>query len=71
MANTFGTFICACVTVSHMAPDAATTEKVAECEAMGSVDSGDVDQFVIAYPCQDDAWVSVELADATSLDAWC
>jgi hypothetical protein len=54
-----------------MAPDAATTEKVAECEAMGSIDNGDVEQFVIAYPCQDDAWVSADLADAKTLSEWC
>jgi hypothetical protein len=54
-----------------MAQDVAATESVAECEAMGSVDSGRVDQFIIAYPCQDDAWASVPLTEAASLDEWC
>jgi hypothetical protein len=53
-----------------MAPDAAATDAVAECEAMASIDEGDVDEFVIAYPCTDDAWVSVELGDATPLTEW-
>ena len=53
-----------------MAPDATATESVAQCEAMASVDSGDIDQFVIAYPCQDDAWVSTPLGDATALTEW-
>ena len=54
-----------------MVPDAATTDEVAECEVMGSVDSGDVDQFVLADTYQDNAWVSAALTDAKSLDAWC
>ncbi|SEN60259.1 hypothetical protein SAMN05216388_10046 [Halorientalis persicus] len=54
-----------------MAQDGAARESVADCEAMGSVDSGEVDQFIIAYPCQDDAWASIPLTDAASLDEWC
>ena len=53
-----------------MAPDAAAPDLVAECEAMGSVDSGDVDEFIIAYPCQDDAWISMPLTASASLSEW-
>ncbi|SDF26776.1 DUF7556 family protein [Halorientalis regularis] len=54
-----------------MAQDGAAKKSVADCEAMGSVDSGEIDQFIIAYPCQDDAWASIPLTDAASLDEWC
>jgi len=54
-----------------MAPDAAITKEVAQCEVMGSVDSGEVDQFVLADPSQDDSWMTVALTDAKGLNAWC
>jgi hypothetical protein len=54
-----------------MESDATTTDLVAECEAMGAIDSGEAaEEFVIAYPCRDDAWVSLPLADAAALDDW-
>ncbi|WP_299266531.1 DUF7556 family protein [Halorientalis sp.] len=54
-----------------MPQDGAARESVVDCEAMGSVDSGEVDQFIIAYPCQDDAWASIPLTDAAPLNEWC
>jgi predicted secreted protein len=50
-----------------MAPESAATDTAAECEAMASVDS---DEFIIAYPCQDDAWLATPLGNARSLDEW-
>jgi hypothetical protein len=50
-----------------MAPESAATDTIAECEAMASVDS---DEFIIAYPCQDDAWLATELGNARSLTEW-
>lgn len=50
--------------------DAAITEDVAQCEVMGSVDSGDVDRFVLADPSQDESWVTVALTDAKALSDW-
>jgi len=54
-----------------MAPDAAATDAGAECEVMASVDSGSVDQFILAYPCRDDAWMSMPITDTAALDEWC
>ncbi|MFB6108602.1 MAG: hypothetical protein ABEJ82_07160 [Haloplanus sp.] len=53
-----------------MAPD-ATVADGQEFEVMASVDdSARTSQFVIADVSRDDAWVSVPLADASTLDAW-
>lgn len=53
-----------------MATDAAATETVSECGAMGSIDRGNVDQYIVANPNRDDAWVSVQLGDAATLPEW-
>lgn len=50
-----------------MASDTAAAGAETECEAMASVDS---EQFIIAYPCRDDIWLSVPLTDAASLSEW-
>ena len=40
-------------------------------DVMASVDEGaGMAEFVIADVSRDDAWMSVNLADATGLDAW-
>jgi len=53
-----------------MAPDAAATDVATECEAMSSVDDGEIEEFIIAYPCRDDAWISMPLTEAASLSEW-
>lgn len=53
-----------------MATDAAATDAVANCEAMAAVDRGDVDEYIIAYPCRENAWLSVPLGDAVPLGEW-
>jgi hypothetical protein len=54
-----------------MQTDGEATESLAEtAEIMGSVDSGEVRQYVIADVTQDDSWLSVSLCEATTLSAW-
>ncbi|MFB6101780.1 MAG: hypothetical protein ABEJ73_04375 [Haloplanus sp.] len=53
-----------------MAPD-VTTAGGEESDVMASVDEGaGTPEFVIADISRDDAWVSIQLGDATGLDDW-
>jgi hypothetical protein len=53
-----------------MAPD-VTAARGQESDVMAAVDDGPgLTEFVIADISQDDAWVSVQLADAIGLDDW-
>lgn len=57
--------------MSHMEPDTVVPSKLAkEAEVMASVEDGPVEQFIIADISQDDAYVTLPLADAASLPAW-
>ena len=56
--------------MSHMAPD-VTTASGQGSDVMAAVDEGPgLPEFVIADVSRDDAWVSVQLDDATGLDDW-
>lgn len=53
-----------------MAPD-VTTASGQGSDVMAAVDEGPgLPEFVIADVSRDDAWVSVQLDDATGLDDW-
>jgi len=54
-----------------MEPDTVAPAKVAaDSEVMASVEEGPTDTFIIADVSQDDAHMTVPLADAASLPEW-
>jgi hypothetical protein len=56
---------------THMEPDTVAPSEVGtDTEVMASVDDGPTETFIIADITQDDAFMTVPLADAASLPAW-
>jgi len=56
---------------THMEPDTVVPSEVAtDAEVMASVEDGPTETFIIADITQDDAFVTLPLADAASLPAW-
>ena len=67
----FAIFIYGCYILSCMEPDTVAPAKVAaDSEVMASVEEGPTDTFIIADVSQDDAHMTVPLADAASLPEW-
>jgi hypothetical protein len=48
----------------------ATSSAETDAEVMASVEDGPVQRFIVADVSQDDAFMTVPLADAASLPAW-